>query len=283
MSGHQCISTLDRRGAILVKPRVSRWREPAVGLTDEEDAMSQQLRIALDRMSPVPLYHQVAQAIQAAIDDGRLSPGELLENELSLSSRLGISRPTARQALRELVDNRQLVRKRGVGTHVAPVTIRRPITLTSLHDELSKIGKSPTTVVLEHEVVPASREVAVALDIPVGTDVVRLRRLRLAADEPIAVMTNFLPTAIAPTREELEADGLYECLSGRGITPRIARQRIGARTATAAEARILDERPRAALLIMERTSFDESGAVVEFGKHIYRASRYTFDTTLFAS
>ncbi len=261
----------------------SRGRKPPVSPIDEEDAVSQQLRIELDRTSPVPLYHQVTQAIQSAIDDGRLAPGELLENEISLAARLGISRPTARQALGELVDQRQLIRKRGVGTHVAPVTIHRPITLTSLHDDLSKIGKSPTTVVLEHEVVPASQEVAVALDIPAGTEVVRLRRLRLAAGEPIAVMTNFLPKAIAPTREELEAAGLYDCLRGRGIKPRIARQRIGARTATAAEARMLDEGPRTALLVMERTAFDESGAAVEFGQHIYRASRYTFDTTLFAS
>lgn len=249
----------------------------------EEDAVSQQLRIELDRTSPIPLYHQVAQAIQAAIDDGRLAPGELLENETALATRLGISRPTARQALRELVDKRQLIRKRGVGTHVAPVTIHRPITLTSLYDDLSKFGKAPTTIVLEHEVVPASQEVAEALDIPEGTEVVRLRRLRLAAEEPIAVMTNFLPKAIAPARDELEADGLYDCLRGRGVKPRTARQRIGARTATAAEARMLHEGARAALLIMERTAYDESGAAVEFGQHIYRASRYTFDTTLFAN
>lgn len=277
------ISMLVHGGAILVPPQFSRGRKPRGEPDHEEDAVSQQLRIELDRTSPVPLYHQVAQAIQSAIDDGRLAPGEFLENELSLTTRLGISRPTTRQALRELVDKRQLIRKRGVGTHVAPVTIHRPITLTSLYDDLSKIGKSPTTVVLAHEVVPASQEVAAALDIPVGTDVVRLRRLRLAAGEPIAVMTNFLPEAIAPTRDELEADGLYDCLRGRGVQPRIARQRIGARIATAAEARMLMEGPRAALLIMERTAFDESGATVEFGQHIYRASRYTFDTTLFAS
>lgn len=276
------ISTLDRGSS----SRGPWFREGAclpVSPIDEEDAVSQKLRIELDRTSPVPLYHQVAQAIQAAIDDGRLAPGELLENELSLATRLGISRPTARQALRELVDKRQLTRKRGVGTHVAPVTIHRPITLTSLHDDLSKIGKSPTTVVLEHEVVPASHEVAAALGVAEGTEVVRLRRLRLAAEEPLAIMTNFLSMAIAPTRDELEVDGLYECLRGRGVTPRIAHQRIGARAATAAEARMLHEPPRAALLIMERTSFDESGVAVEFGQHIYRASRYTFDTTLSAS
>lgn len=250
--------------------------------TDEEHAVSQPLRIELDRTSPVPLYHQVAQAIQSAIEDSSLAPGELLENEISLASRLGISRPTARQALRVLVDKRQLVRRRGAGTRVAPVTIRRPVELTSLYDDLSKSGRSPRTVVLEYEVVPASAEVAAALDIPERTDVLRLRRLRLADDEPIAVMTNFLPLSIAPTRAELEADGLYDCLRGRGVKPRVAHQRIGARTATAAEARMLDEGPRAALLTMERTAFDESGAAVEFGQHIYRASRYSFDTTLFA-
>lgn len=244
--------------------------------------MSQPLRIELDRSSPVPLYHQVAQAIQAAIEDGRLSPGELLENEISMATRLGISRPTARQALRELVDKGQLVRKRGAGTRVAPTRIHRPVDLTSLYDDLSKSGKEPTTRVLEHTTVAAPAEVAAALDIPPDTEVVMMRRLRLAGGEPIAVLTNYLPVAIAPSRAELEADGLYDCLRGRGVKPRIANQRIGARSASAAEARILDESPRAALLTMERTAFDESGSAVEFGQHIYRASRYSFDTTLFA-
>ncbi len=109
-----------------------------------------------------------------------------------------------------------------------------------------------------------------------------VRRLRLADGEPIALMTNYLPVGIAPTRDELESDGLYDCLRGRGVKPRIANQRIGARSASAAEARMLEEPPRAALLTMERTAFDEAGNAVEFGQHIYRASRYSFDTTFFA-
>lgn len=244
--------------------------------------MTSTLRIDLDRTSPVPLYHQVAQSIQAAIDQGRLVPGTFLENEISLAARLGISRPTARQALQELVERGQLVRKRGVGTQVAPLRIRRPVDLTSLHDDLAKDGRTPTTQVLGHEPVPATPDVAAALEVAEGSEVVAVRRLRLADGEPLAVLTNYLPTAIAPSREELEADGLYDCLRARGIQPRIARQRIGARTATAAEARMLDEPARAALLTMERTAYDESGVVIEFGTHIYRASRYMFDTTLFA-
>ncbi|MDO8106618.1 GntR family transcriptional regulator [Isoptericola sp. b441] len=243
--------------------------------------MPQPLRVELDRSSPVPLYHQVAQAIQAAIDDGRLPSGALLENEVSLAARLGISRPTARQALRELVDKGRLVRRRGAGTRVAPAAIRRPADLTSLFDDLNRAGRSPSTTVLEHRTVPASPEVAEALDLAEGAAVVATRRLRLADGEPLAVLGNFLPVSIAPDRVELESDGLYACLRTRGVMPRVANRRIGARSATAAEARLLGEPARAALLTVEGTAFDETGTPVEFGRHVYRASRYTFDATLF--
>ncbi len=245
--------------------------------------MTQPLRIDLDRSSPVPLYHQVATAIDGAIENGRLQPGEFLENEVALAGRLGISRPTARQALQDLVDRGRLVRKRGVGTQVAPARIHRPVELTSLFGDLLKDGRKPTTQLIAWEVVPANQDVAAALELPEGTDVVHIRRLRLADDEPLAVMSNFVPVEIAPTADEVASGGFYDSLRAHGAVPKVARQRIGARTATTAEAKMLDESPRAALLTMERTAYDEGGKAVEFGQHIYRASRYMFDTTLFAS
>lgn len=243
--------------------------------------MAIQVPIELNRSSPVPLYYQVASAIDAAIDDGRLQPGQFLENELALAARIGISRPTARQALQDLVERGRLVRKRGVGTQVAPTQIHRPVELTSLHDDLVKDGRIVSTQVLSYLKVPASAEVATALELAEGTEVVEIRRLRLADDEPLAVMTNHIPADLAPTADELAESGLYNRLRARGAQPRVARQRIGARTATAAEARMLGESPRAALLTMQRTAYDEAGHPIEFGQHIYRASRYTFDTTLF--
>ena len=44
------------------------------------------LAVELDRSSPVPLYYQLAQAIEAAIRDGELSPGDRFENELALAN-----------------------------------------------------------------------------------------------------------------------------------------------------------------------------------------------------
>jgi len=238
--------------------------------------------VHLDRASPVPLYHQIASVVEEAIVSGALPPHTRVENELALADRLRVSRPTARRALQELVDKGMLVRKRGVGTEVAPELIRRAVELTSLHDDLAAAGRRPRTEVLEYAVRPADDDVAEKLQVAVGEDVVVVRRLRYADDEPLALMTNHVRADVAPTREDLERDGLYASLRARGVRLRLAHQTIGARQATAAEARVLEEPARAAVLTMERLAIDDTDSVVEFGRHIYRASRYTFQTTLVA-
>jgi DNA-binding GntR family transcriptional regulator len=240
------------------------------------------LRIDLDRSSPIPLYHQMAKAIELNIESGALAPGERLENEIALAQRLRVSRPTARRALQELVDLGMLVRKRGVGTQVAPVRVRRKVGISSLFDDLAGSGRKPTTTVLEYSVGHGSPEITEVLEIPLDSDVVTVRRLRYADGEPLALMTNHLALEIAPTYEELNELGLYAALRERGIEVHLAQQQIGARTATAAEARMLDEKPKAALLSMERTAYDATGRAIEHGKHLYRASRYSFATTVFA-
>lgn len=87
---------------------------------------------------------------------------------------------------------------------------------------------------------------------------------------------------MTPTREELEDGGLYAALRARGVRLRLAHQTIGARHATAAEARALLEPARATLLTMQRLAIADNGTVVEYGDHIYRASRYSFQTSLVA-
>ncbi|BDX32870.1 hypothetical protein TUM20985_34170 [Mycobacterium antarcticum] len=75
--------------------------------------------VQLDRSSPVPLYYQLAQAIEAAIRNGELDPGDRFENELAMGKRLTLSRPTVRRAVQLVVDKGLLFRSRGVGTVVA--------------------------------------------------------------------------------------------------------------------------------------------------------------------
>jgi DNA-binding GntR family transcriptional regulator len=239
------------------------------------------LPFTVDRASPIPLYFQVAQQIEQMIDRGDLPPGSRLDNEILLADQMGLSRPTMRQAIQYLVDKGLLVRKRGVGTQVLHGLVKRPVELSSLYDDLTQTNQRPSTSVLSIKRVPVKDDVAVALRLTPGTEVVWLERLRYAQGEPLAIMHNWLPDGLAElTAERLERQGLYEALRAAGVHMRVASQRICARAATAAEAKLLNERRGAPLLTMTRTTYDDSGRAVEYGSHVYRPELYTFEMAL---
>ena len=237
--------------------------------------------IQVDRNSPVPLYFQVAQHLEHLIESGELAPGTRLENEIDLADRLRLSRPTMRRAIEYLVNKGLLIRKRGVGTQVVHTKVQRQVELTSLYEDLAKASRDPHTRVLSFATEPAPDALALELGIPEGTAVYIFERLRYAGAEPLAIMRNHVPAdllRLAP--EDLEEQGLYHLLRANGLNLRIAKQSIGARAATAAEARALGETKAAPLLTMVRSAYDDQGRAVEHGDHIYRASRYSFDLTL---
>ena len=239
--------------------------------------------LTIDRASPVPLYFQVATAMQHLIESGDIPVGTRLENEMDLADALRVSRPTLRRAIQYLVERGMLVRKRGVGTQVVHPKVRRPVELSSLYDDLVSSDRTPRTQVLDLRVVAATREIAEALEIAPGTEVTWIERLRYAGGEPLALMHNAIPVDLLRlTTQDLAERGLYELLRRAGFVPRIATQVIGARSATASEARTLDEKRGASLLTMTRTAWDAGGRALEYGSHLYRASRYSFELNLSA-
>jgi GntR family transcriptional regulator len=233
--------------------------------------------LQIDRGSPVPLYHQLAEQLRAAIVDGRLEPGDPFENEMAMCERLSLSRPTVRRAIQEMVDQGLLVRRRGVGTTVANRKVHRRFELSSLYDDLKRAGRSPRTTVIDLDVVRDARA-AVALDLDESSDLLAITRLRLVDDQPLALMRNWLPPSYLDlTRDELESTGLYDALRTRGAKPVVARQSIGARMPTAVERRHLGLRGGHPVLTMSRMAFDVAGRAVEFGDHSYRAEDYALD------
>jgi DNA-binding GntR family transcriptional regulator len=237
--------------------------------------------IVLDPGSPEPLYFQVSRQLHAAIADGRLPAGARLDNEVDLAASLRLSRPTVRQAIQTLVNQGLLVRRRGVGTQVVRTKVTRPLRLSSLFDDLSGLGGKPESEVLVNRVEDADAKVAELLEAPGLKRVRRLKRIRSTDGEPLALMNNYLPDGVIdPTDEELRERGLYQLLRSAGVRLHAAEQNIGARLATDEDAELLHEEPGAALLTMQRTTYDDSGRVVEYGWHVYRASRYTFNLSL---
>jgi DNA-binding GntR family transcriptional regulator len=260
---------------------VSHNRKDVTMAQNPEQTLPAELFLGLDRSGPVPLYYQIATLLEQAIRTEQLPAGSRLENEVALGARLGLSRPTIRRAIQELVDKGLLVRRRGIGTQVVHGKVTRNVELTSLYEDLAATGQTPLTTVLSSEIVPADERVAEILGVALSSPTLHIKRLRRADGVPLAVLDNILPGDFTDiTSEELETHGLYQILSSRGVTMRVAKQRIGARSATPTEANLLDLSRGGAVLTMDRTAFDNSGRAVEYGQHCYRPDLYSFEITL---
>lgn len=247
----------------------------------DQIALPQELFVDVDRAGPVPLYFQVSSCIEKAIRAGCLPAGARLENEMVLGRRLGLSRPTIRHAIQELVDKGLLVKSRGIGTQVVHGLLTRDVALTSLFEDVAGSGKRPSSRVLTHELTTAPPEVAGAFGLGSNATVFHLRRVRLADGVPFAILENYLPERFAAlSAEQLEQGSLYQLMQARGASMRVAKQKIGAHAAGPDEERFLGVAPGAPVLTASRWVYDRFGKAVDVGSHSYRPDRYSFNVTL---
>jgi DNA-binding GntR family transcriptional regulator len=164
---------------------------------------------------------------------------------------------------------------------VAPRPVRRAVALTSLYDDLKEAGREPRTRLLSLERVQCPPDVAEHLALGPDAFVWRFDRLRVAGDDPIALMHNVVPDGLVEIREEdLERTGLYELLRSGGISPHVATQRVGARKAGAEEAEMLEMEPGDPVLTVTRIAYDANGRPIEYGAHRYPAESYWFEMML---
>jgi len=169
------------------------------------------------------------------------------------------------------------------GTQVVRSQFRRTEALSSLNDDIIKAGQLPSTRLLEFCVGSLEeQDVRDAIDAAAvhETEFIKIRRLRLADDVPLAILTNYLPTRFELTEEDLRTKSLYACLRSLGVNLKIAHQQISARLMTEEEAELLDEETPAACLTVDRLAYDDVGQFVEFGRHMYHAAHYSIQSSL---
>ena len=238
--------------------------------------------VTLNRISPVPLYHQLAHQLKSAVEHGEIAKGAFLDNELDLADRWQVSRPTVRRAIQELVDDGLLVRRRGVGTQVVNDQVRRQFTLSSFFDDLVAAGSEPVTEVISIRRASAHADVATDLRLPSSADIVELVRLRSAGRQRLAVMRNWVIVAAAGdiTCDDLQRTGLYALIRERGVRPHYATQRLGAKAASPDEARLLGIAVGSPLVTMRRVMQDDTGRPVEVGDHVYDAAHYAVEMSV---
>lgn len=105
-----------------VAARDGRGRRSGETLTTPDADRLDRLFADFAPAGPVPLYHQLALRLEAAIRSGALPPGARLEGEVQLAARLHLARGTVRHAIQSLVDKGLVERRRGSGTRVVDPT-----------------------------------------------------------------------------------------------------------------------------------------------------------------
>lgn len=235
------------------------------------------LELDVHRQGP-PLHAQITTQIAASIRDGSLQAGARLPAERELAEALGVSRMTVRQALGAL-ERDGLVRRavgRSGGTFVQePKVERRPASTAGLSAELRRQGLAAGAELISARVEPAPPRTAAALGLEPGEPVVVVVRLRLAAGKPLALERSSLPQQLYPGIEALDLGGsLYELmLAVYGRRPTRVVERLETVAARPADARALDVRPGAPLLLVERVGYGADGTPLEFARDRFRGDR----------
>jgi GntR family transcriptional regulator len=246
------------------------------------------LSTKIDRTTYIPFYIQVQDSLKEYIKHGDASPGDQLPSEPELCRMFDVSRTVIRQALRGLESEGLIVRRKGRGTFIAEPKIGESLfqELTGFHQDMSQKGHSLVSHVLKQEIIPANAKIAALLQVNPETLVIRIDRVRFVDNEPIVLVTTYLPHKLCPTLVETDLThrSLYAYLQETyGLIIASGRRILEAVLAGEYEAKMLEVNEGAALISLESVSYLEDGTPLEYYNALHRGDRSMFEVELIRS
>ncbi len=160
----------------------------------------------LNKNSPLPLYHQLAELLLTQIREGQFTEGQRIPSENVLAAEHGIGRPTVRQAIDSLVRRGILTRRRGSGTYVAPQ--REEVDLFSLAGTMASFRKTGHSLRVELLEAARLQDVDEDPDNPFSrSSAYFLRRLSHVEDTPVLVEDIYLHPALFAGIADIDLSG----------------------------------------------------------------------------
>jgi len=234
------------------------------------------------RDGPLPLHRQAEAALRELIAGHEYAHGALLPDELTLASRLGVSRGTVRAAILRLVAEGTLERKAGVGTRVVQRAAESAISAwRSFSRDMARQGIEIRTFRLSLKQVRASDRVADALRVKPGVSVQQLDRVRGWDELPVLRSRSWFHPRLRFAPDETFSRPLYDLVADvSGLIAERAHEEFGAEGATAALANDLGVKRGSPLLLRRHRVVDTRGRPIEFAEVHYVSSRFTLTLDL---
>jgi GntR family transcriptional regulator len=231
---------------------------------------------AIDRAAALPLWAQVHADLRRRLNDEQFTVG--FPGELALVEAYDVSRHTVREALRRLRDEGVVIAGRGRRPRIASGTrrITQPLgALYSLFATVEAEGLEQRSIVRALDI-RRDPEIAAQLSLPEQAELFYLERVRLAADEPLALDRVWLPAALA--RPLLSVDfghtAVYRELERRcGLRLGGGEETIHAVLPTPAERSLLEIDDEIAAFAIERRTRGPNGPA-EYRRTLVRGDRF---------
>ena len=226
----------------------------------------------------VPAYQRIQLAIRKRIDSGHLRPGDPVSSERDLAKLHAVSLMTARHALASLEHEGVVERRRGVGTFVSSPKIHFN-KLMSYTEQMAARSLTAASRILYAKIIDNEPDAAARLSLAPTKSLIKLERLRHAADEPFALETCYLSAEDFPGLLEtpLGRDSLFSTLE-RNYDVRLgyADEEIDATAADPRTAELLNVPRRDPLLRIRQVIYSTRAKAIIYVLGIYRSDRHNF-------
>lgn len=242
-------------------------------------------RLTLDKNNEVPYYAQLKKIIIKEIESGKWKVGQQILPETLVCEKFDISRTVVRQAFQELASEGYLIKKKARGTYIAEAKINENLvqSLVGFYEDMVSKGYSVKNKIFIQKVITANANISKYLKIGPDEKVIILKRLRSLNNEPLILVTTFIPYNMCPKilTEDFSKKSLYIFLREeynleihRGI------KFIEATVTDEEKANLFGIKKGMPLLYLESISYLDDDTPLEYYEAFHRGDRFRLVTEL---
>ncbi|MFC2030622.1 GntR family transcriptional regulator [Chloroflexota bacterium] len=251
------------------------------------DSVAQRAGIEGDTLERVvSLKSQLQQILKERILSGEYPPASRFPSESELVEAFSVSRPTVRSALSVLEAEGLIVRKQGVGTYVREMSaISHPVSeVSDFLDVIAASGFQPGVMVGQADLFTAGNELAQALAVAEGSDMLRIEKVFTASGSPVIYVVNAFPVWVVGqellnevlTQPQI-TEPIYEFLEercGQSVAYHVAI--LQACLVQACEIEITHANPLDPMVVMESVAYNTNDRPVFRSRSAYPDKRVQF-------
>jgi GntR family transcriptional regulator len=230
-----------------------------------------------NQRNEMPAYRRIQNAVLKRIESGEFKAGDAIDSERWLAKIHQVSLMTARHALTSLEREGVVERRRGAGTFVAPPKIHFN-KLMSYSEQMASRGLVAASQLLCNKAIEYEPEIAARLALPHNSKLVKVERLRHAANEPFALEACYLSGEEfgGLTSAPLGRNSLFSTLErDYGVELAHADEEVDATAADPRTAELLGVVRGAPLLRIRQVIYSTKGKATIYVLGFYRSDRHT--------